>query len=379
LVYNTCWEDPRIDREALQLGAEDRVLVITSAGCNALDYLLAGAKQVLAVDMNPRQNALLELKVVAARALSHENFFSLFGRGFLPNFAQLYRSFLRAELSFEAQQFWDRHTDFFANEQRSFYFRGTSGYFARLINHYIDYVARVRDELCELCSLSSHEEQRDLYDKEVAERFWKPMLSWFLGRDLTLALLGVPPAQRAQVEQSYPGGIARFIQDAVTTVFRSLPLHDNYFWQVYLRGCYLEDCCPEYLKRENFGLLQRRLAEPDALQIHTTTVESFLRSYQGRISRFVLLDHMDWLQQTQQAALQREWQQIVDHAAPHARAIWRSGGLHVDYVDPIAVRICGEQVRMGELLSYQRKKAERLHARDRVHTYGSFYIADIAA
>jgi hypothetical protein len=36
LVCNTCWEDPRLDRVALNLGAEDTLLVITSAGCNTL-------------------------------------------------------------------------------------------------------------------------------------------------------------------------------------------------------------------------------------------------------------------------------------------------------------------------------------------------------
>ncbi len=38
LVYNQCWEDPAVDQAALRLRPEDRVLVITSAGCNALDY-----------------------------------------------------------------------------------------------------------------------------------------------------------------------------------------------------------------------------------------------------------------------------------------------------------------------------------------------------
>ncbi|MCA9161300.1 MAG: DUF3419 family protein, partial [Planctomycetales bacterium] len=57
LVYNTCWEDPRLDRQALELTSSDRVLVITSAGCNALDYALTGPAHVYAVDMNPRQNA----------------------------------------------------------------------------------------------------------------------------------------------------------------------------------------------------------------------------------------------------------------------------------------------------------------------------------
>ena len=60
LVYNACWEDPRLDRVALDLGPDDTVLVITSAGCNALDYALACPGRVIAVDLNPRQNALLE-------------------------------------------------------------------------------------------------------------------------------------------------------------------------------------------------------------------------------------------------------------------------------------------------------------------------------
>ena len=28
LVYNTCWEDPRLDREALRIGPTDDVLVM---------------------------------------------------------------------------------------------------------------------------------------------------------------------------------------------------------------------------------------------------------------------------------------------------------------------------------------------------------------
>ena len=49
LLYNACWEDPAIDRVALNLGADDVVMVITSGGCNALDYLLAGVAGVHAV------------------------------------------------------------------------------------------------------------------------------------------------------------------------------------------------------------------------------------------------------------------------------------------------------------------------------------------
>ena len=94
LVYNQCWEDPAVDHEALRLRPDDRVLVITSAGCNALDYALSGAS-VLAVDVNPRQNHLLELKRAGIRALDFEAFFDLFGHGGSGRAREIYAALRR--------------------------------------------------------------------------------------------------------------------------------------------------------------------------------------------------------------------------------------------------------------------------------------------
>ena len=99
LVYNACWEDPRLDRAALRLGPDDSVLAITSAGCNALDYALAGAGRVVAVNLNPRQNALLELKLAGIRSLDYEDFFSMFGLGRLDRAGAVYAERLRDALS----------------------------------------------------------------------------------------------------------------------------------------------------------------------------------------------------------------------------------------------------------------------------------------
>ena len=81
LIYTACCEDPALDRQALRLSPADRVLVITSGGCNALDYLLAGAGEVNAVDLNPCQNALLEFKAAAIHTLDYRDFWNLFGTG----------------------------------------------------------------------------------------------------------------------------------------------------------------------------------------------------------------------------------------------------------------------------------------------------------
>ncbi len=375
LVYNTCWEDPRLDRVALNIGPDDTILVITSAGCNALDYALLGPRHIYAVDMNPRQNALLELKMAGIRHLDFETFFQIFGQGRCRGIKQIYEQHLRRDLSPFARRYWDRHVQRFFGKKRSFYFRGTAGTFARVMNTYINKVARVRPWVDRILEAKSLEEQREIYEKYLKEQVWTPLLRFLLSRDAMLSLVGVPRAQRRQIEMYYQGGVAKYVQDCVEAVFARLPISDNYFWRVYITGSYTRECCPEYLKEENFYKLKGGLV--DRITTHTNTVEGFLVENDVAISKYVLLDHMDWLAGRFFPLLEAEWQAIFDRARPGARAIWRSGGLRTDFVDRVRVQINGRTVSLGEQLTYHRELAEQLHARCRVHTYGSFYIADL--
>lgn len=374
LVYNTCWEDPRLDRVALELGPEDIVTVITSAGCNALDYALCEPKRVHAVDMNPRQNALLELKMAGIRELSYEEFWQMMGEGRLRGFRAIYTSRLRKHLTPWAQRYWDRRTHFF-DSRKSFYFRGSSGQVAGLINVYINRVAHIRPQINALLAAKTVEEQADIYNNQIKKKFWRGLIKRFVGSHTTLSMLGVPRQQRQQVELHYGRGIAEFAEDCIETVLSRLPLQDNYFWRVYIQGHYTPEACPEYLKPEGFARLKAGLV--DRVSVHTNTVEGFLRSTSDRVTRFILLDHMDWLSTYRYEALISEWQAIVDRAAPQARVLFRSGGTKVEYVDPIPVKINGHERKVGELLTYKPELANELHQKCRVHTYGSFYIADL--
>ncbi|RPI84826.1 MAG: DUF3419 family protein [Planctomycetaceae bacterium] len=375
LVYNTCWEDPRLDRQALEIGPEDEILVITSAGCNALDYALLEPRRVHCVDMNPRQNALLSLKLAGIHALDFDEFFSLFGQGATDQYRRLYEGKLRQHLHGFARRYWDKNIRFFRRKGRrsSFYFHGTAGYFARTINRYVDRVLRIREEIDRILDAQTVEEQQKIYDRELKAVVWNRLLKWFVGRDATLSLLGVPRPQRQQVERNYEGGIATFIEDCVEAVFTRLPLHDNYFWRVYLTGHYTHACCPEYLRPENFEKLKAGLA--DRIHPHTNSVAGFLQQHEHPISRFVLLDHMDWMSTWRIDLLREEWQALIDRAAPQARFLWRSGGTQTDFVDPLRVNFRGREAAVGDLLSYDRELANRLHPLDRVHTYGCFSIA----
>ena len=190
-------------------------------------------------------------------------------------------------------------------------------------------------------------------------------------------MLGVPRAQRQQIEMDYSGGVVKFIQDCLEFVFTRLPLADNYFWRVYITGRYTPNCCPEYLKPENFQRLRDGLV--DRVHVHSNTVQGYLESTDISFSRFVLLDHMDWLSTYSFPLLEAEWQAILSRATPDARALWRSGGLQTEFVNRVKVQHGGKNRELREMLNYHTDWANEMHARDRVHTYGSFYIADLAA
>ena len=155
-----------------------------------------------------------------------------------------------------------------------------------------------------------------------------------------------------------------------------LPMKDNYFWRVYMTGSYTPECRPEYLVPENFQKLKAGLV--DRVSTHTDSVESFLKGHRGGISRFVLLDHMDWLSDRLFPLLESEWQAIVNRARPGTRMIWRSGGFNTDFVNEVRVTVDGRTRQAGELLHYHPELSDRLHPLDRVHTYGSFSIADLS-
>lgn len=382
LLYNACWEDPACDRQALRLGADDEVLVITSAGCNALDYALCGPRRVVAVDANPRQGALLELKIAAIRACADDEVFALFGAGRCPGAAEIYRRRLRTQLSPAARRFWDGRIGWFAGRRGdSFYFHGLSGIVARLFRIYLRSRPGLRAAVERLLDSTTLDEQAAIYDAEVAPRLWTGFLSWAISRQTTMSLLGVPPAQTREVaahhDASDPSSrsVAGFIRAAIERVFRLLPIQTNYFWTCYLRGGYTRDNCPEYLRPANLAALRGGLI--DRIEVRTGTVAGILAADERPFSRFVLLDHLDWMGAHRPAELEQEWDLVLRRAAPEAIAIFRSARAEPPWLSTAKLEGPGGRVRLDERLRFDRDLAARLHRQDRVGTYGGFHIAHV--
>ena len=366
LIYNTSWEDPAIDRELLQFDSNSDIVMITSAGDNLLDYLLDRPASINSVDVNPKQNALFELKRAVIRTAEHEDLYLMFGEGAHPNIQELYSKKLRQELPAFAREFWDKKLKFFEGEglKRSFYFYGGAGTLAWLCQGYFKLHKRLNKNIRWLFSAESMEEQQRAYD-HVEPLLWNRVIRWFLGRHITLAAMGVPRAQRDLIMNGFDGGLLGFLRTNVRRVFTEIPVSRNYFWRVYATGSYSRECAPEYLQERNFNTLRETV---DKAHAHNTTMAEFLRANPKAYSHYILLDHQDWLAWNDPKSLEEEWRLILQNSKPGTKILMRSAGPVVDFLP--------EFVREAVDFSADHRTDE-LHNTCRVGTYGSLLLGTV--
>jgi len=188
--------------------------------------------------------------------------------------------------------------------------------------------------------------------------------------------MGVPASQQKLLD-GVEENVGIFMKKSLEYAMTELPLSENYHWRVYFTGSYTKEICPEYLKEANFAKLKSGLV--NNISLHTCTITEFLKEYPHKdITKFILLDHMDWMSDKPEM-LAEEWQEIITHCTPNAQFLWRSAAKETDFVFNTEVTRDGKKVKLGEIVIPNRKLAEKLHKEDRVHTYTSFYIGNYKA
>ncbi|MFO1351777.1 MAG: BtaA family protein [Gammaproteobacteria bacterium] len=341
------------------------MVVLTSAGCNTLDYLLDAPAEIHAVDVNPRQNALLQLKLALIEHGEYDDLFTMFGCGSHRAFRRVYAA-ARRHLPGYAQAFWDDKIRYFddASKRRSFYYYGTSGAVAWIVSRYLITMKKPLARLLfELLDAHTLDDQKALYQR-IEPQLWTRLVAWLIKQPLTLSMLGVPRPQIHLIDAQYPGGVVGYVADKLKHVFTEVLIRDNYFWRAYLTGSYTDTCCPNYLKPESFALLRARA---NRVRAYNCTVSEFLERNPGEYSHFILLDHQDWLAWHKPTALQEEWRLILANSRPGGKVLMRSASQDVGFLPDWA----------RASLRFFPDLTGALHRQDRVGTYGSLHLAEV--
>ncbi|ROW07858.1 hypothetical protein VMCG_03487 [Cytospora schulzeri] len=317
-IYAFTWEDSRVDARILNLSSDDVVLAICSAGDNILSYVSQTPARVHAVDMNPTQCHLLELKVASYVALPYADFWKIFGEGKHPDFRQLLIRKLSPHLSSGALQYWLANKHIFASRRgRGLYDTGGSKHALRLVR----WMARVfglHRFVKAILEAKTLNEQREIWHSSI-----RPVLLSTLANRLVVSqekflwsALGVPKNQLAMIEADHTafcGGdkskatrsqaVWNYMANTLDPMVENTHIAtDNPYYHVCLAGRFSHKCHPDYLSPQAHARLSRPGAF-DGLRIHTDDIEEVItRITPGTLTVAVIMDSMDWFDPGSNAA-----------------------------------------------------------------------------
>jgi len=370
LVYTQIWEDPKVDAAALNLDPTSRILTISSAGCNVLNYLVHRPRRILAVDLNPAHMALTRLKLAALQHLpDHDAFFRFFGDGAHSANIGAYEAHLRPVLDAKTRAFWEARAWAGWGRRRIHHFEdglyehGILPRFQRFAGSVSALVQNCRPE--DLLDATSRAEQRHFFETAVAPFFDHNLVQWIARQPAAVYSLGIPPRQHRLLAESADGSIVDVYRERLQRLVCRFPLDDNYFaWQAFARryDCTHRNAIPPYLEADSFGLIRYHAA---AVETQIASLAETVRAQpDNSFDSFVLLDAMDWMDAATIASL---WREIARVGTPGARIIFRTAG-RASVVEPALPQA------LRRRFSYERARSEALHAQDRSAIYGMFHL-----
>jgi S-adenosylmethionine-diacylglycerol 3-amino-3-carboxypropyl transferase len=294
--YYTCWEDFLLIQKALQINHNDVIFSITSGGCNILNFLVYNPKRILAVDYNPYQNYLLELKIEAIKNFSYQQFLQFTGVTPSKERELLYGR-IRNNLSKDARTIWDSNSYAIKNgvlhvgEQNV----KNIGKFLRFL--------KGRDTIEKFFYCGKIEEQTDYFYKHVYGFPWR-LYQGYTYKDYVVKLaLCLRAIREYRYRRKRAAGYFRYIQkihypknhlEKIEYVFTKIPIKYNHFASLILLGSYINEVCyPPYLKKENYEILKQRV---DRIEIESSPVLETLKKFpDSYFTKFNLSNIFDWV------------------------------------------------------------------------------------
>lgn len=322
LVYAQIWEDPVVDMEGLAIQPDSRVMCIASGSCNALSYLTAGPESVTAVDLNHAHVALGRLKIAAIKHLpNYERFHRFFAHADHKENAEVYRTMIAPHLDLVSRAYWEKR-DIRGRRRISYFTRGI--YRKGLLGNFIGlahiFAKLYKVDLSKVLEASTLEEQREVFERELAPVFEKKFIRWLTDQPASLFGLGIPPAQF--VHLAGDERMAEVLRRRLEKLACDFEVKDNYFaWQAFGRGYDRSEAAPlpPYLQRANWEAMKARI---DRLDVTRANMVDWIGGREeASMDRFVLLDAQDWMNNAQ---LDDLWSKITRASRAGARVLFRT-------------------------------------------------------
>lgn len=337
ILFSSCNEDTACELRALGDLTGKRVFAVTAGGGRVLNLLLGRPAEIMAVDLNPAQNHLLDLKIAGLRTLEHGAYLRFLGARPSSDRAATYQR-LRGSLGAGARAFFDGRPALVA---RGVLLEGK-------LERYLRKVAtalRVLHPLgvSRLFSCDDLEEQRRFVDRLDRTHF--RVVAQLACRRTMLRLFSGDPGFYRYVPREV--ALHRAIYGGVMEHFRHRLARDNPLMQLVFFGRWIrEEALPIYLNATTFDQVKAALETTRIVPVTSLVREALASSRRQSFDAFSLSDISSYLDDVQHARL---FDDVLAAARPGARLCSRSNIHHRPLTPTQASRVDRDRALEDEL------------------------------
>lgn len=352
VLYSQCWEDPQLDRTAFNINENDVVISITSGGCNVLAFLVDNPRKIIAIDLNPNQNYLLELKIAAYRLLNYNQLLEFLGVKKSTQRLE-YFNLIKHKLSVESLEYWEGHIKYI---RQGIIHCGRFENYIKLLRVCLRILIG-RKNINQLFLINDEHERKELYHNKWENLRWKYFTKILLSRKMMSYMFDQGFFKYLKEDFSFGKHFAEKTKKAIT----ELPVKENYFLTYILLGNYFENHLPDYLKPVNYGLIKSRL---DRIKIISgNCYDYFIKLEPNSISKINFTNIFEWMSEEDFELLLKETIRIA------------KDGAVITYRNLLVQREHPEN--LSDYISSNKELAKKLHDRDLSFIYKNYVIEKI--
>lgn len=349
--YAQCWEDTEVLLAGLAVEPGDVCLSIASAGENTLSLLTAYPAKVFAVDLNPAQLAMLELRVAAYRLLSYDDLLVFMGSRRGHHRMALYNT-CRRLLSRHARAYWDDRLEDIAHGL------GSAGKFERILQQLRSFFVPLAHNQSVVDTLLKPRSRTDRHN--FFRRIWDTPMRRFLVKLFLPRIVHARRGQGASFLPSFDLAHGKRVADRTKKLITDMDPSQNPYLHWMLTGTH-GDVLPFALRPENVNTIKANI---DRLDWRLCAVEDVLSELGDRsVDRFNLSDIFEYLAEP------------AYHTLLHRLARCGRRGGRLAYWNTMTKR--KRPPMMADMLLPLTELSTALRSRDHIFFYDDFVIEEI--
>ncbi|TJZ61347.1 DUF3419 family protein [Sphingobacterium olei] len=240
--YANCWEDPHILLKGLLPAVGSKILSIGSAGDNSFSLLTTSPSLVVAVDVNPIQLHLIELKKQAIRNLEYEQVLHFLGFRQGMNRVALFEQ-CKDRLNAEARVYWVNNTD---KIEKGLIHQGKFERYFQMFSSKVLPFIHSRHDVEELLASKDAPSQARYYHEKWNTWRWRFFFKIFFSK-IVMGTLGRDPQFLKEVGVH----VSDYIFKKAERHLKKVQAQTNLFLRYNLTGTF-GDLLPHYLHPDNY-------------------------------------------------------------------------------------------------------------------------------